>query len=399
MKENLPWVEKYRAKSYNDIKGQDFAISKIKSFLSNFPKKKTIILHGPCGVGKTSLVYATSYETESELLELNASDLRDKKKISEIIGNSVQQKSLFNKNKIILIDEVDGISSSKDRGGLNELLGLIEKSCFPIFITANNIWNKKFNLLRTKSELIGFKDINYKIVLDVLKNICNNENLNISMDVLTSISVKAKGDLRAAINDLQLISQLKDTSIIQSDEIKGRNKEESIFIALQHIFKNNNVDEFMIRVFDEVNMPIDELFLWIDENIPLEYKNREELALAYNALSLADIFRGRIYRKQHWRFLVYEYFLLSGGIAASKKQNRGGFTNYKRPSRILKIWLNNQRTAKKKSICQKYAKYTHISIKRAMRDFMLIKIILKNEKIRQDLRLTNEEVDFLDKLN
>lgn len=398
MKENLPWTEKYRARFFSDIKGQDIAIQKTKDFLKNFPKKKSLILHGPCGIGKTSLVYATSNETDSELLELNASDLRDKKKIAEIIGNSVQQKSLFKKSKIILIDEVDGISTTKDKGGLTELLGLIEKSCFPILITANNIWDKKFNPLRTKSEMIQLKDIDYKIILGVLREISNKENLNVSADILTSISVKSKGDLRAAINDLQIISQLNETSIINPREINERNKEESIFTALQHIFKNSNIDESMIKVFDEVDMSIDELFLWMDENIPLEYKG-EELVKAYDALSQADVFRGRIYRKQYWRFLIYEYFLLSGGIAASKDYNKTGFTSYKKPSRILKIWLNNQRTMKKKSICIKYAKHTHISIKRAMRDFLLIKTILQNEKIRKELKLDEEEINYLNKLN
>jgi hypothetical protein len=39
MKENLPWTEKYRARFFNDIKGQDIAIQKTKDFLKNFPKK------------------------------------------------------------------------------------------------------------------------------------------------------------------------------------------------------------------------------------------------------------------------------------------------------------------------------------------------------------------------
>lgn len=43
------------------------------------------------------------------------------------------------------------------------------------------------------------------------------------------------------------------------------------------------------------------IFLWIEENIPYEYKG-EELARAYDALSIADVFRGRIHRQQHWRF-------------------------------------------------------------------------------------------------
>jgi replication factor C large subunit len=71
---------------------------------------------------------------------------------------------------LILVDEVDGIST-RDRGGLTELLGLIEKSSFPVIITGNDIWQQKFNLLRQKSELISLKEMDYKTVLEVLKDI------------------------------------------------------------------------------------------------------------------------------------------------------------------------------------------------------------------------------------
>ena len=74
-----------------------------------------------------------------------------------------------------------------------------------------------------------------------------------------------------------------------------------------------------------------------------------------------------------------------------------GWTNYKKPSRILKIWLQNQRAAKKKSICQKFAKSSHISTKTAMKDFLLIKIILQNEEIRKQLKLNEDEITYLEK--
>ncbi|MBU2053092.1 MAG: hypothetical protein KJ721_02520, partial [Nanoarchaeota archaeon] len=64
--------------------------------------------------------------------------------------------------------------------------------------------------------------------------------------------------------------------------------------------------------------------------------------------------------------------------------------------RILKIWLNNQRTAKKKSISQKYAKYVHVGTKRAMHDFPIIKqIINSNLSIQKELKLTEEEVEYV----
>jgi len=392
--ENIPWCEKYRARRFYNVKGQDLAIDKIKLFLRTFPKKKAAVLYGPAGTGKTSLAYAIASEIDAEILELNASDLRNKIKIFEIIGPASQQKSLFRKNKIILVDEIDGVSAIKDRGGLGELLVLIEKSAFPIIITANDIWQQKFSLLRQKTEIIQLKEVDYKIILDIIKEVCEKENCIISGEVLTSIAIKARGDIRASLNDLQILSKMESPELAK--EVGERNKEQSIFSALQYIFKNAKINDDMLKVFDNVNMSIDEIFLWIEENLPLEYKGRE-LVKALEALSLADVFRGRIHRQRHWRFMVYEYFLLGPAIAGVKQYNRAGWTSYRKPSRILKIWLQNQRSIKKKSICKKYAKHCHISTKTAMKDWLLIRQILQSEKNRKSLRLDSDEVSYLEK--
>jgi replication factor C large subunit len=392
--DNIPWCEKYRPKGFGDIMGQDLAIDKIRAFLNNFPKKKAVALHGPPGVGKTSLAYVIASENDAEILELNASDFRNKAKIAEIVGPASQQKSLFQKSKIILIDEADGVSAMKDRGGITELVSLLEQSAFPIIITANDIWHKKFSLLRKKAELVQLKEVDYKIVLEILNNVCEKENCAVANELLVSIAIKARGDIRAALNDLQILSKMDNPELMK--ETKGRNKEESIFTALQYVFQNSKINEEMIRVYDEVNMPIDDIFLWIEENVPLAYKG-EELCKAIEALSMADVFRGRIRRQRHWRFMVYEYFLLGAGIAGVKNYDRTSWVAYKKPSRILKIWLQNQRAAKKKTICQKYAKLSHISTKTAMKDFLLLKIILQGNEIRKELDLSDDEVAYLDK--
>jgi len=387
------WCEKYRANCFADVKGQDLAIEKVKIFLKQFPKKRAVILHGSPGTGKTSLAYALASELDLEVFELNASDLRDKDKIEQVLGPAAQQRSLFKSGKIILVDEVDGISA-KDRGGLSELLSILEMTQFPMIITANDIWQQKFNLLRQKAELVQLKELDYKIILDVLKSICVKESCAINQDILTSIAIKSRGDIRAAINDLQTLASSKDEVLVK--DIGERNKEVSIFNALQHVFKNAKLDTKMVDVFDDVNMDIDEIFLWIEENLPLEYQG-EELQKAFEALSKADVFRGRIHRQQHWRFMVYEYFFLGAGIASAKKFNKTGWTAYRKPSRILKIWLQKQRAEKKKSISQKYALYTHISSKQTMKDFLLLRIILKNPVIRNELKLTEDEIIYLDK--
>ncbi len=387
----MPWTEKYRPKKLEEIKGQDNIILNLKEFLRNFGKKKNaILLYGPPGTGKTSLAYVIANETDSEIFELNASDLRNKEKLKGVLKPAVEQKSLKKTNKIILVDEVDGISET-DYGGLSELIGIIESSSYPIIITANDIWDRKFSTLRKKCEMLQLKEINYNVIKEVISEISKKEGLTIDNEFITEIAVKAKGDLRAAINDLQTLSKLKDYFSVILDE---RNKETDIFNSLKKVFKEMPTNE-MLGIFDSVNMPIDDIILWLEENIPSEYKG-EELAKAYDMLSKTDVFKGRIYKQQYWRFLVYENIFLSYGISSSKKNAKTGFTSYKKPSRILQIWLNNQKTMQKKSICKKYAEHVHVSQKRAMAEFPVIKQIIKsNPNIQKELKLEEEEIEYL----
>lgn len=389
-----PWVEKYRPKSFAEIRGQSETIEKVRKFLEEFNpsknSKKAIILHGPPGTGKTTIAHVIGKETNSEIFELNASDLRDRKRLEEVLKPAMEQKSLTKQGKIILVDEADGISAV-DKGGLTELIELIDFSSYPLIITANDIWDKKLSPLRKKAELIQLKDIDYRTIKEVLTDILRREKNFIDDEVLTRIAVKSKGDLRAAINDLQTISKLKDLSGVDFDE---RNREVDIFNALKVIFKGKASDE-TLKLFDSVKIPLDEIILWVEENIPNEYKGKE-LARAYDLLSKADIFKGRIYKQQYWRFLVYENIFLSYGISASKKQIKTGFTTYKKPTRILKIWMNNQKTAKMKSIAFKYAQYSHIGQKRAMHEFPILKqVINSNPAILKELKLDEEEIEYL----
>ena len=388
-----PWTEKHRPKKFSEVCGQDDAVCKVENFILNFgkSKKKSLILYGPPGTGKTTLAHVAAGETNSEIFELNASDFRDKTRLKEVLKPAMEQQSIGNSGKIILVDEVDGISTV-DRGGLQELLDLLGKSPYPVILTANEIWDKKFNILRKISEIVQVKEVDYSTIKDVMIKILRKENLFINQNLITSVAVRAKGDLRAAINDLQSISRMRDPSLITLDE---RNKEVDIFSALKLILKGKPTKETM-NILDSVKMNLDEIMLWLEENIPAEYKG-EELAKAMDRLSKADLFKGRIYKQQYWRFLVYENFLLSYGISASKKEAKTKYTSYKKPSRILKIWINNQRIAKQKSIAEKYAECCHISKKRALREFPLIKNILKNNLIREELKLTKEEKDYLDK--
>ncbi len=381
--------EKYRAKKYFELIGQEAAIIEVKKFISEFPKKKALVLHGSAGTGKTSLALAAAKENNLEVLELNSSDLRNRAKLEGTLKPASQQMSLFKKGKIILMDEVDGVTGT-DIGGIPELVRVIESTHYPIIMTCNDIWQSKLSPVRAKSKMVEMKGLDQQRMLSFLESVADKEKMKKNPNLLKQIALKSQGDVRAALNDLQSYSYGEDFVV---DPTEKRDVEESIFMILKKLFKER---KDCLELFDTTSLSIDEIFLWIEENIPKEYKN-ESLIKAYNALSKADVFRGRIYKNQSWRFLIYQNAFQSAGISYAKPYPLAGFTMYTKPKRVLKIWLHNQKTVQKKSISKKYARLVHCSAKRVMRDFNLLRPIMQKPKVQNQLKFSEEEIEFLSK--
>jgi len=395
----MQFIEQYRPKKVNEIIGQDDSLRQLMKFILNVINKKSlkkgILLYGPPGTGKTAAAHAVAHEINAEAVELNASDFRDRESIKTIVGGAIRQKSLFDKNKIIIVDELEGIHGREDYGGLNELLKILNESTYPIIMITNQPYNEKLRELRKHAEMIQFEKISEENLGKIIQKICDEEKIIINSDTLKRIVLLSDGDARAAINDLQTITSGRKNLEESHIKVLGkREREETIFNALNFIFKGKSLA--VLNAFDNVDMETDELILWIDENLPLEYSGIE-LSRAYRALSKADIFRRRIIRNQHWRFLVYINELITAGIAFAKDTDKNRFVKYKRTSRLLKMWIENQ--TKKKVIAKKLASKIHCSTKKALKEMPYLERIYKDnsarENINRELELEKEETFYL----
>ncbi len=402
---NVIWIKKYVPKKLSEMESQLEAVASMKVFAENFrkQKKKALLLYGPTGNGKTSSVYALANELNYEIIEINASDFRNEAVINSVIGSAAKQQSLFFKSKIILIDEIDGLSGNQDRGGVSAISKLLEETSFPIIMTSNDPWDKKFNALRKASTLIQFKMLSQSSIFNVIKKICEAEKIQYDETALKSLARRSGGDLRGAINDLQTLSQAsRKLTSAELETLSDREREVSILNALALIFKTTD-PKIALGATEYTAEDTDDFFLWIAENLPKEYTKPQDLAKAYDALSRADVFRGRIRRWQHWRFLSYINDYLTAGVALAKDEKYSRFVQYTPTGRILKLWIANQKNAKKKAIAEKISEKTHSSSKEILRSTLpyLARIFKSSrkmsEEIAEEFRLDKDEADWLRK--
>lgn len=397
---SLPWIKKYLPQSSGEVVGQA-GISLASSLIRNWSRKsKPIWFYGETGTGKTASALAFAKELGLELIEVNASDSRNKDAIGSLIGGAVKQGSLFGTGKLILVDEVDGLSGTKDRGSIPELLKVVKGSMYPIVITGLDPYDRKFSTLRKACELVEFKSLEYKDIMARLEMILRKEQVSFDESSLKKLAMSAGGDMRAAINDAQTFSGAG--KLVIDDSLLGdREKTEKIENALLRVFKTTSA-AVAKGAFDNVAEDVDKIMLWADHNLPLEYTKPADIYRAYDALAEADRFLGRIRRWQHYRFYVYAYDLLTAGLAVAKDERYPGVVKYKESDRLLKIWMANQKYLKRKAIAEKVAEKSHCSTKRALADIPFLQNIFLNnpdeaQKVALFYDLNKEEVGWLRK--
>jgi len=378
------WTVKHKPRTISEVVGNEEAFQKLVSWINSWnkgiPKKRAAFLYGPPGVGKTVAVEALAHDLKMELVEKNASDYRTAEAVKRFAGLASQYATLFGDKRMILLDELDGITGTADRGGVREVIETIKNARCPVVLIANNAYDPRFSTLRKYCLLVEFKKPTILQVMKHLKKVCAIEEIMADERALRLIAERSGRDVRSAVNDLQALAQGRRQLAYEDVAwLAERDRKEVIFNVLRTIFYARDCAEAK-RAIDTADVDPDMLFQWVYENAPYQLTDARDLAKAMEALARADVYRGRIRATQDWALLRYVFDLMTAGVALSRQRTKpSGWVPFRFPERVRWLARSKQEREMQKLIGMKIRRRMHVSSVQAAKEILpYIRVIFED---------------------
>jgi DNA polymerase III delta prime subunit len=208
LNQTIPWVEKYRPTSFNEIVLDPLNKTIMENIIKNnyFPN---LLLYGPPGTGKTTTIInlVNSFQEKNNqknkglMIHLNASDERGIDIIRNQISQFVNSKSLFNNGtKFVILDEVDYMTKNAQQA-LKYLLQSFNNNVR--FCLICNYISRIDESLQNEFMRLRFNQLPEEDIIRFLNLICSKEAISIEKDKLLSIQRLYKSDIRSMINYIQ----------------------------------------------------------------------------------------------------------------------------------------------------------------------------------------------------
>jgi replication factor C large subunit len=365
------WTETYRPSSLSELRGNDKARDALQEWAATWDDhREAVIIHGPPGVGKTSAAHALATDRDWPTIELNASDSRTKDVIERVAGEAAKSGTLTGGGggrRLVIMDEADNVHGNADRGGSKAITSLVKEASQPMILIANDFYEMS-NGLRNACQDIEFRSVSKRSILPVLRDVCRKEDIEFDTEALERIAEMNSGDLRGAINDLQALGEGRDR-LRADDVVTGeRDTTTGIFDYLDTVIKEAGPQEALEASYDVDETP-DDLINWIEDNMPKDYEG-DELATAYEFLSNADRWLGRVRATQNYSFWRYAGDNMTAGVAAARSGQKGGWTRYGPPSYWSKLGRSRGTRDKRDYIARKIAETNGTSMSTARREIM-----------------------------
>ncbi|HZC48574.1 MAG TPA: AAA family ATPase [Nitrososphaeraceae archaeon] len=329
----MMWSELYRPMKVQQMVGNEGARLAAVKWLSGWVDgSRPLLLIGPPGIGKTTLVHTLSLQFNYDLIELNASDNRNKIGIETRILPMFRNEGLFGRKLLLFLDEVDGLSGREDTGGIDSLINIMKEPTIPVIMAANTK-NTKIKDLAKICKVIELNSIPPRLLMIFLDNVLKEENKQLSLDDKVSVVNNSKGDIRSMLNNAQ--SKCAGYNSTRSDTF-----EIDIAEAINGYFSMSEFEEaenflsqadaayldprFGMSAEERRKDMINALFSSIVSS-PIDL---EGLAEALNVLSKIDVIVGRMAQNRYWRLMKYLDVMIAYGLFSNTRQKGIKYNQY-----------------------------------------------------------------------
>ncbi|HEX2613878.1 MAG TPA: AAA family ATPase [Nitrososphaera sp.] len=362
----MMWSEKHRPKKVEQMVGNEKARLDALKWLTGWVSgSKPLLLIGPPGTGKTTLVNTLARQFDYDLVEMNASDTRNKDILQERIAPLFQNTGIFGRKIMLFLDEVDGISGREDSGGLDTLVDLMKEPTIPVIMAANEKSTKIKDLAKV-CKAVEFSPVPPRLLMLFLDHVLKSEGAKLGPGDRISIVNNSGGDIRSMLNSAQsraagysTVSNRDVVDVDIVDAINGYFSTTDMQQAMQLLSKadasySDPRYEGMTAEARRTDM-IAALF----SRIVSSHVGHDDLAAMLDVLSRADMMVGRAGRMRQWRLLRHVTRMIASGLYERSRQKGIKYSQYAMPWPVMgPIFAKSQSTRK---IMAELAPAVHVS--------------------------------------
>ena len=370
----MMWSDKHRPQSISDMIGNEEARTVLVEWFAKWKKgTKPILLVGPPGIGKTTIANLSGKQFGYDMISLNASDVRSKSRIFEVLNPVLGNISVLG-SPMIFVDEVDGIHGRADFGGAEALIKILKEPTVPIVLAANSDTSTKMKSIKKATKTIYFRPLPPRLLRLHLENILKMEGEKLSPGSLIKIIADSRGDIRSMINSAQALVGGFNPQTEKSFEILD------VESGVNAFFKANSLDEARSVIYSMAIDPREKINAFYSSIITSNL-SQQDMAKMLEVISKADMLYGKIFKTQEWRLLRYLDSILLG---LYKKGTSVRYSQYNLSWPILNRLRWDGRSIK--ALAKVMAKKFHISTSTFATFYLpYILFMIKNKKLELEV--------------